>query len=440
MSSSSLRLHRSRLLHCLRDPGESQDHTAYQYYSDGALVVGDGKIIAAGNASDLLEQWSAKAEIVDHDGKLIIPGLIDCHVHYPQVDAIASYGNQLLDWLERYTFPEESKFSDVEKCRATAEFFVDELLRNGTTSALVFASVHPQSVNSIFETAQRHSMRLAAGKVLMDRNCPPSLQDTAESAYRDSRELLERWHGQDRLHYAITPRFAPTCSDQQLSLAGQLATEFPDALVHTHLAENVSEVAWVAELFPAARSYLDVYKRFELLRERSVFAHCIHLDDIDRQNLASAGGAVAFCPTSNLFLGSGLFDLRKYRENNIRIGLGTDVGGGTSFSLFRTMSEAYKVLQMQQQSMPGVRGLYLATLGAAESLYIDQYVGNFLPGKEADFVVLDHRATPLLKRRLEVCKGIEEELFVQMMLSDDRSVYATYVLGECAYARETLVG
>lgn len=430
-----LEAHRARILHCLRDPGETGDVSAVEYFDDGVMLIESGRITALGPAADLMPQLADGVRVVDHAGKMIVPGLIDCHVHYPQMEVIASYGDQLLDWLEHYTFPAERRYADLEMARGAAKQFLDELLRNGTTTALVFATVHVNSVNAFFEAASERNMRVAAGKVMMDRNCPEDLRDTPESGYRESRELLERWHGQGRLHYAITPRFAPTSSDEQLKSAGQLAAEFPDAMIHTHLAENVDEVNWVAKLFPRSRSYLDVYQSVGMLRERAVFAHCIHLDDQDHTEMAAAGGAMAFCPTSNLFLGSGLFDLERARAHDIRVGLATDIGGGTSFSLLRTMSEAYKVLQLKRQKLSSFRGLYLATLGAAEALYVDNKIGNFLPGKEADFVVLNQNSTPSIEHRLAYAKDLAEELFVQMMLADDRAVSETYVLGERQYAR-----
>ena len=421
--------YRGRIVHCLRDPGETTDEDAIEAFDDGLLVVEDGRVARVGPAPELLKTLADNVSVTEYPDHLIIPGLVDCHVHFPQTDVIASYGTQLLDWLNTYTFPAEAQFADKALADETAAFFVDELLRNGTTTALVFATVHPQSVDAIFGAAARKNLRIGAGKVLMDRHCPENLRDTPESGYRDSRALIERWHGNGRAHYAITPRFAPTSSDEQLRLAGQLAQEFPDVLVHTHLAENTDEVAWVRELFPQARSYLDVYRQANLLRERSVFAHCIHLDEHDHDALADAGGAIAFCPTSNLFLGSGLFDLQHARAHGIRVGLGTDVGGGTSFSLMRTASEAYKVLQMRRQSLTSFRALYLATLGGAEALYMDDRIGNFATGKEADFTVIDCASTPLLARRARVANTLDESLFVQMMLADDRAVAATYVMG-----------
>ena len=372
-------------------------------------------------------------QVLDYRGYTIVPGFIDCHVHYPQLEVIASFGTQLLDWLESYTFPAEAAFADFEHAYERAEFFLDELLKNGTTSALVFATVHPESAEAIFQAAQRRGMRLYAGKVLMDRHCPDYLRDTPESAYADSRRLIEKWHGQDRLGYAVTPRFAPTSSAAQLEAAGRLAHEFPDVHVQTHLAENPAEVAWVAELFPEARSYLDVYDHFGLLRERSVFAHCLHLDDEDLRAMAGAGGAMAFCPSSNLFLGSGLFDLARARERDIAVGLGTDVGGGTSLSMLQTIGDGYKVLQLNGQNLHAYRALYLATLGGAEALGVADRIGNLALGKEADFVVLKSDATAMMALRNEVPLDPAQSLFVQMILGDERVVEATYLMGEMAY-------
>jgi guanine deaminase len=427
---------RGSLLHFLRDPGDSTASDAVQYYEDGVLAVRDGHVVEAGNARDVLSRLPADAEVKDYPGKLLLPGFVDCHIHYPQTDMIASYGAQLLEWLERYTFPTERRFEDPRYAREVADFFLDELLRNGTTTAVVLGTVHPQSVEAIFEASRTRGLRMIAGKVLMDRNCPEYLRDTAESGYTESRALIERWHGRDRLLYAVTPRFAPTSSDEQLRRAGQLLEEFPDVYLHTHLAENRNEVAWVAELFPASRSYLDVYAGFGLVRRRSVFAHCIHLDDADRRLMAEREAMAAFCPTSNLFLGSGLFDLRRAREYGIAVGIGTDVGGGTSFSMLRTLQEAYKVAQLAAQTLSPFQALYLATLGGAQALDLGDRIGNFEPGKEADFVVIDLAATPLLERRLRYARDLAEKLFALIMLGDDRSIAATYVMGKEIYSAQ----
>jgi guanine deaminase len=426
---------RASILHCLADPGGATDHSttpAVQFFDDGLLIVEDGLVKEIGETDGLIAGLSGDIDIVDHRDKLIIPGMIDCHVHFPQTDIIASYGEQLLDWLNRYAYPAEQKFADANHAAEVADFFVDELLRNGTTTALVFATVHPQSVDAIFDKALQVNMRLLSGKVLMDRNCPEALRDDANSGYEDSLKLIDKWHGKGRLNYAITPRFAVTSSETQLAEAGRLAREHSDVYVHTHLAENNDEVELIATQFPWSRSYLDVYEHFGLLRERSVFAHCLYLDEQDRQSMADHGGAIAFCPTSNLFLGSGLFDLRKAANKSIPVGLGTDVGGGTSLNMLRTASEAYKVLHLQDQALPPFDALYLATLGGARALCLEDKIGNLERGKEADFIVLDSGATSITSRRLNTSDDVAEKLFALIMLGDDRCVAATYLMGELA--------
>jgi guanine deaminase len=424
--------YRAAILHFLADPGAADDPRAMQYFEDGLLVVAEGRVLACGPAQDLLPTLPAGTQPIDLRPGLILPGFVDTHIHYPQTDVIASFGTQLLDWLERYTFPAERRFADADHARAVCEFFLDELLRNGTTTALVFGTVHRQSVDVFFEAAEARGLRMIAGKVLMDRNCPEDLRDTPEQGTRESAELIERWHGRARLGYAITPRFAITSSDEQLRLAGELARAHPTVHVHTHVAENADEIAWARELFPWSRSYLDVYARYGLLRERSVFAHCIHLDDEDRRRMGESGAAAAFCPTSNLFLGSGLFDIDAMDRAAIPIGIATDVGGGTSFSMLRTLADAYKVAQMKGQSLAPSRAFYLATLGGARALDLQGEIGNFLPGKEADFIVLDLEATPLLARRTSAAATVGEKLFAVMTLGDDRCVAQAYVLGRLA--------
>jgi len=425
---------RASIFHCLSDPGPRADASAVEHFDDGLLVVEDGRVTQIGAADELLPALPEAVQVEDHSGKLIVPGLVDCHVHYSQVDIIASYGEQLLDWLNRYAYPAEMSFSDEEHARSVADFFLDELLANGTTTAAVFATVYPQSVDALFAAAEERNMRLIAGKVLMDRLCPDELRDDPESAYRDSKALIEKWHGKGRLGYAITPRFALTSSEEQLAAAGQLAAEFPNTWIHTHLAENQEEVDQIAEQFPWSRSYLDVYDHFGLLRERAMYAHCLHLDEQDRSIMAAKGAAGAFCPTSNLFLGSGLFDLDAMTDAGVRVGLATDVGGGTSMSMLRTMSEGYKILHLQGQSLPASRALYLATLGAAEALYLDDCIGNFVPGKEADFIVLDMAGSAMSARRAESVTSLEELLFALIFLGDDRNVDATYVMGQVTKA------
>jgi guanine deaminase len=432
--ASGTTAYRGQVLHFLDDPDVAGER-AYAYHAEGALVVRDGRVVEAGDWSAVSASLPAGTRVVGCEGHLLLPGFVDTHVHYPQSDVIASYGEQLLEWLERYTFPTERLFEDPAHAREVASFFLDELLRNGTTTALVFATVHPESVDAIFDEARQRRMCIAAGKVLMDRNCPEFLRDTAESGFEDSRALIERWHGRDRLLYAVTPRFAPTSTDRQLELAGRLLDEHPGVLLQSHVAENQDEVRWVAELFPWSRSYLDVYDHFGLLRRGAVYAHCIHLDALDRRRMAATGAAMSFCATSNLFLGSGLFDLDAARAHGIPVGIGTDIGGGTSFSMLRTLAESYKVAQLVRQRLSPLAAFYLATLGGARALGLDDRLGNFVPGKPADFVVLDPEATPLMARRMERAQGLIEELFVLMMLGDDRAVAATYVMGEERHRR-----
>jgi guanine deaminase len=427
---SEVTAHRASILHCLRDPSDDKDPLAsgsVEYFEDGLLVVADGYVDRLGPAEALLKELPSNVKVVEHGDKLIIPGLIDCHVHYPQIDIIASYGERLLDWLEKYAYPAERKFADPEHAKEVAEFFVQELLRNGTTTACVFATVHPQSVDAIFEAASKYGMRLIAGKVLMDKNCPEDLRDTPETGYEQSRQLIEKWHGRDRLSYAVTPRFAITSSEEQLRQAGRLLKEYPDVYLHTHLAENEEEVAQVARQFPWSRSYLDVYERFGLVRERSVFAHCIHMHDDDRKLMARKGAAMAFCPSSNLFLGSGLFDLEAARHHQGRVGVGSDVAAGTSLSILRTLSDAYKATQLKGQLLTPCGAFYLATLGAARSLYLDDKVGNFETGKEADFVLLDASRTVITQRRWDAAEGIVATLFALVVLGDDRNISSTYL-------------
>jgi guanine deaminase len=423
---------RASILHCLADPGEGSKPAAWEYFEDGLLAVHDGRIVDAGPADAVRARLPADIEVTDYAGKLIVPGFIDCHVHFPQLDIIGSYGAQLLDWLNQYAYPVEAKFADPDHAREVANAFVDELLRNGTTTALVFGTVHAHSADAIFEAAEARSMRLIAGKVLMDSNCPEELRDSPDSGYAESKALIERWHGKGRLGYAITPRFALTSSPEQLAAAGKLADEYPDTWIHTHLAENMDEVEQIARQFPDSRSYLDVYEQFGLVRERAVFAHCLHMNDQDRASMATNRAAAAFCPTSNLFLGSGLFDLTAMREAGVCCGLGTDVGGGTSLSLLRTASEAYKVLHLREHALPATQALYLATLGAAEALRLEDKIGNFEEGKEADFAVLDFEGSNLTARRCAAASTIEEKLFALMTLADDRNVAATYVEGRLA--------
>jgi len=426
MSASAIALTGS-FLHCLDDP-KTAGQDVVEYIDNGVMVIDSGRISALGPATTVKIPSGAKQ--LNYAGKLIVPGFIDTHVHFPQVDVIASYGTQLLDWLERYTFPAEAKFHDKAHAADTAEFFLEQLLANGTTTALVFGTVHKASIDAFFTAAAKRSLRMICGKVMMDRNAPDELCDTPETAYTDSAELIRTWHGKQRLGYAVTPRFAPTSSEAQLKVATQLLDEHPTVHLHTHLSENHDECAWVSELFPDCKDYLGVYEKFSLVRRRSVFAHSLHLSTREWKALAQANASIAHCPTSNLFIGSGLFKLNEADKHNVRVGLGTDIGGGDSFSLLRTINEAYKVQQLQQVSLSPERALYLATLGGARALDLDAEIGSFAIGKEADMVVLDDSATSLTARRAKTVKDWRERLFMLMMLGDDRSVFETLVLGQ----------
>ena len=433
--SNTRKAYRAAILHSLADPAVVGVEQSYQYFEDGILLIENGKVAQVGAAAELLPKL-AGVEVQHYRDALITPGFIDTHIHYPQTGMIASYGEQLLDWLNTYTFPTEKQFEDKAHASDVAAIFLKELLRNGTTTALVFGSVHPQSVDAFFEQADKLNLRMIAGKVLMDRNAPDYLTDTPESGYAESKALIERWHGKGRLHYAVTPRFAPTSTPEQLDLAGKLFGEYPDLYMHTHISENKAEVAWVKELFPARKGYLDVYDHHKLIGPRAVFAHGVHLCDDECKRLAETGSAVAFCPTSNLFLGSGLFDLNKLEDHGVRVGLGTDVGAGTSFSQLQSLNEAYKIMQLQGKKLDPFKSLYLATLGGANALYLDDQLGNFLPGKDADFLVLDYNATPLISYRMQQAKSLEERLFALTMLGDDRSVKETFAAGVSVHQRD----
>ena len=429
-TNTGTKAYRGEILHFLADPAKVSEEDSYQYFEDGLLVIKNGLVEAVGNAQELLATLSADIKVTQYDNGLIMPGFIDTHVHYPQAEMIASYGAQLLEWLENYTFPEEKQFADIEHGKRVAEFFLTQLLDAGTTTALVFGTVHKESVEAFFTIAQQKKLRMICGKVLMNQNCPDDLQDTTESGYVDSKALIEKWHNTDRLLYAVTPRFAPTCSTEQLNKAGELLKEFPDVYMHTHLSENKNEIAWVSELFPDSDGYLDVYDKSSLLGRRSVFAHGVHLHDSECQRLSDTNSAVAFCPTSNLFLGSGCFNLKQAEEFDVNVGLGTDIGAGTSFSMLTTLNEAYKTQQLRGDKLSPFKSFYLATLGGAVALDLEGTIGNFTKGAEADFIVLDYQATPLMARRIARCKTLTEKLFALSILGDDRHVKATHIMGE----------
>ncbi|MGK0272316.1 MAG: guanine deaminase [Cocleimonas sp.] len=424
-----LTAHQGEILHFLSNPVDEKEDS-WEYFEDGLLVIENGHIKACADAQSLLKTLPKNIEIKHHKNALITSGFIDTHIHYPQCEVIASYGEQLLEWLETYTFPAELQFDNPEYAATAAKFFLDQLLSNGTTTALVFGTVHPQSVDAFFTEAQARNLRMICGKVMMDRHAPKDLLDTPESSYTESRDLIEKWHNKDRLGYAVTPRFAPTSTEAQLDAAGRLLKEYPDVHFQTHLSENKKECEWVNELFPERENYLDVYDHHDLLGKRSLFAHGIYLEDSEWQRLAETNSALSFCPRSNLFIGSGLFNMHKAEEFKVKVGLGTDVGGGDSFSILETINEAYKVQQLQGNRLSAFQSLYLATLGGANSLDLHEKIGNFEVGKEADFVVMDYHATDLMKFKIDQCKTIEERLFSLLMLGDDRCIRETYILGD----------
>ncbi|WP_338560706.1 guanine deaminase [Acinetobacter sp. KS-LM10] len=415
-------------------------HDQVRYVEDGLLITQNGKIQWFGFWQDGQKQLSANIQVQHYPDQLIVPGFIDTHIHFPQTEMVGAYGEQLLEWLNTYTFPTELQFADKAYADQIAHFFVNELLKNGTTTALVFCTVHPESVDALFEAAERHQMRLIAGKVMMDRHAPEGLCDTAETAYTDSKALIEKWHGKGRNLYAITPRFAPTSTPEQLEKAGQLKAEYPDVYVHTHSSENKNEIEWVKALFPEQKGYLDVYHHFGLTGSKSVFAHCVHLEDSEWDCMHQTDSAIAFCPTSNLFLGSGLFPLKKTWDKQVKVGLGTDIGAGTSFNQLQTLNEAYKVQQLQGDKLSAFESLYHATIGGAKALQLEDKLGNFNVGKEADFVVINLNATSLQTLRQQRAKNIEDALFALFTMGDDRNIQATYIFGQKAYEQNIKVG
>ena len=420
--------HRATLAHFIADPAIIGER-ACCYYEDGLLVVGTrGEVVEAGAARALLPKYSA-VPVVCHHNAILLPGFVDTHIHFPQTDVIASYGADLLDWLNKYTFPAEATFARREVAGQAAKFFIRQLIINGTTSALVFATSHKHSAEVLFAEAKKRRMRLAAGKVLMNRNAPAALRDSVRQCQTDTRELINKWHGNGRLSYAITPRFAPTSTPAQLSAAGKLLMEFPDVLLHTHLSENRRELQWVRSLF-GAKDYLAVYEKHNLVGERSVFAHAIHLSTSEWRRISAAGCALAHCPLSNMFLGSGLFDIAKARRYKVRTGLGSDVGGGNSFSMFRVMEEAYKTARLRGGDLSPLSMWYAATLGGASAIRMDSHIGNFQSGKDADFIIADIASSELLNRRWHQSKTPPEKLFALAMLSSTPQIKATYLMGK----------
>lgn len=406
-----------------------------RYLEDGVLLLREGRVVGLHEWQSVSEQLNPH-DIIDMRGKLIMPGFVDTHIHYPQTEMIGAFGEQLLEWLNQYTFPVEAQYHCPDHAAQMSAFFLHQLLANGTTSALVFGTVHPQSVDALFSAAEALDMRIIAGKVMMDRNAPDYLTETPEESYQQTRALITRWHERGRLSYALTPRFAPTSSPALLEKVQQLREEFPDTWLHTHLSENPQEIAWVKALFPERAGYLDVYHHYKLTGRRSVFAHCIHLEEREWQCLHDTDSSIAFCPTSNLFLGSGLFNIKRSWQQGVKVGIGTDVGAGTTFNMLQTLGEAYKVGQLQQYKISAAEAFYHATLGGAHALDLDHAIGNFNPGKEADFVVLDPAVSALQTLRIGNSKDIWEKLFVLMTLGDDRNIAQTWVNGRPVWHRD----
>lgn len=429
---------RGALLTFKADPFLHDMQDAMVYEEDAIVVMAEGTIAAAGPARILLPALPADLPVTRYPDSVIMPGFIDSHVHYAQTGMIGAYGAQLIDWLNNYTYIVEQDFEDKAHAAEVADVFLREQFRHGTTSATVFCTVFPQSVDALFEAASAHNMRIMAGKVCMNRNAPHALLDSTQSAWDDSKRLIGKWHGKGRAEYVITPRFAPTSTQDQLEMLGALAAEHPDTLIQSHLSESQNEVAWVRELFPDSRDYTDVYHRYGLLRERAIYGHGIHLSEAELEVLSGTGAAIAHCPTSNFFLGSGAFSVHQARNARrpVRVGLATDLGAGTSFSMLQTMNEAYKAAQLNGYPLSAGQAFYLATRGTAEALRLDDKIGSIEPGLEADVIVLDLHSTPLIEFRMKYARDIHEALFIQMTLGDDRAIAATYIAGKQVYTRD----
>ncbi|MDH4124307.1 MAG: guanine deaminase [Gammaproteobacteria bacterium] len=438
---SSITAIRGAALSYSQDPFQNAVEDCFRYEADALIIMQDGRVIAFGPASEIVGTLAGDVEVTRYDNCLILPGFIDCHVHYPQTEIIGAYGKHLLDWLQNYTFIAEQKFKDRDHAHNTAKVFLRESIRCGTTTSAVFCTVDPISVDAFFAEAQKLNMRNIAGKVLMDRNAPPELLDTPQQGYDQTQALIDRWHGKGRALYGVTPRFAPTSSPEQMEMTASVWHQNPGTYLQSHVSETASEVAWVKELFPACRNYVDVYAHFGQLGERCILGHGVHLSEDEFAELHESGTAIAHCPTSNLFLGSGLFEMSMAvnPRRPVRVGLATDLGAGTNFSQLVTMNEAYKIAQLRGYALSAHHAYYLATRGAARALYLEDKIGSIAVGMEADLVVLDLAATPVLGYRMQHTSNLEEMLFVLMTLGDDRTACATYIAGERVYSRELQV-
>ncbi|GGB54805.1 guanine deaminase [Roseibium aquae] len=434
MATSNATLLRGRILSFHRAPQGPDDHTAYLYEEDGAVLIENGRIAAAGAYAEVAERAPADARLTDHRPHLLLPGFIDPHIHFPQAQVIASWADQLLDWLNDHTFPAEMKFADLAHGQRIATAFYDALIAHGTTTAVAYCSSHPNSVRAYFAEAEARGMRMLGGKTMMDRNAPPALCDTAQSAYDDSKALIAEWHGRGRASYVITPRFAITSTPAQLEAAGALLAEHPDCHLQTHINENHNEIAYTLDLYPGHADYLAVYEHYGLLGRKTLLGHCIHMNDRELGVMRETGSVAVFCPTSNLFLGSGLFDKARLETAGVRTAIATDVGGGTSYSLLRTLDEGYKILQLQRQRLHPFETFYWATRGNAEALSLSEKIGTLDADTEADIIVLNPAATPEMALRHETARSLADELFILQTLGDDRAVMETYVAGKAMKA------
>lgn len=426
MTSQTLLL--GHTLQFTADPFTAGPDAAHHDSAGGVLIEG-GHIKAVGHGADLRAAYP-QAAITDHGDALLMAGFVDAHVHYPQTGIIASWGKRLIDWLNSYTFPEEMRFADPAYAAEVASRYLDLTLAHGTTTVCSYATIHPASVDAFFTAAQARGQRVVAGKTCMDRNAPDGLRDTAQSAYDDSRALLRKWHGQDRLSYAITPRFSPTSTPDQLDALGALWAEHPDCLMQTHLSEQTDEIAWVRSLYPAARDYLDTYEAHGLLGANGLYGHAIHLEPREKDRLREVGAALVHCPTSNTFIGSGLFDMAGLVAAGQRVGLATDTGGGSSYSMLRTMAAAYEIGQLRGTPLHASQLLWLATIGSARALRLGDRIGNLAPGMEADVIALDLASTPAIAQRSTRAQDIWEAVFPTIMMGDDRAIRATWVSGQ----------
>lgn len=420
---------RGRVLYFIEQPQGLDDHQSYRYFEDGAVLMDSGVIRAVGDYADVSIEAQGDFEIVDHQPHLILPGFIDPHIHFVQMQVVASYAANLLEWLNTYTFVEEQKFADPAHGARIAMAFFDALIRHGTTSAAAYCSVHAASADAYFAEAEKRNMLMLGGKVMMDRNCPEALRDTPQQGYDDTRTLIGKWHGRGRNHYAITPRFALTSTPEQMEMVGALASEFPDLHVQTHLSENDAEIRTTRELYPDQPDYLGIYEHYGLLGPKALMGHAIHLEPREIDLMAETGTVAVSCPTSNLFLGSGLFDHDGLDKAGVPIGLATDIGGGTSWSMLKTADEFYKVLQLRGQRFNPLMSFYRMTLGNARALSLADRIGDLAKGSDADCVVLNSRATPEMALRMQTVSRLDEELFLLQTLGDDRAVVETYVAG-----------